>query len=88
MLAAVIGNQADQGWVLVDAGWTAMRRDRGTQDQPVDWGCGAVCNEDGTPMTDLLLSGANQGHGIVSRCGGQVRAADSSLQTWPRSNGW
>ena len=74
VLATVIGHQADKGWVLVDAGWMAMSRDRGTQDQPVDWGYGAVCTEDGTPLADYLMSGANQEHGTVSRRDGQVQA--------------
>ena len=72
VLATVIGHQADKGWVLVDAGWMAMSRDRGTQAQPVDWGYGAVCSEEGAPMSDYLMSGANQEHGIVSRRDGAV----------------
>jgi D-serine deaminase-like pyridoxal phosphate-dependent protein len=74
VLATVIGHQPDKGWVLVDAGWMAMSRDRGTQQQPVDWGYGAVCSEDGTPLDAYLMSGANQEHGIVSRRDGQVLA--------------
>jgi threo-3-hydroxy-D-aspartate ammonia-lyase len=34
VLATVIGHQADKGWALVDAGWMAMSRDRGTQAAP------------------------------------------------------
>src|SRR6185295_13406353 len=30
VLATVIGHRADRGWILVDAGWMAMSRDRGT----------------------------------------------------------
>ncbi len=66
VLATVIGHQAERGWVLVDAGWMAMSRDRGTQAQAVDWGYGAVCDEQGTLLADWFMSGANQEHGIVS----------------------
>jgi D-serine deaminase-like pyridoxal phosphate-dependent protein len=74
VLATVIGHQPDKGWVIVDAGWMAMSRDRGTQQQAVDWGYGAVCTEDGAPLGAYLMSGANQEHGIVSRRDGQVLA--------------
>ena len=66
VLCTVIGHQQAKGWVLVDAGWMAMSRDRGTQDQPVDHGYGAVCDEAGTPIDGLIMSGANQEHGILS----------------------
>ena len=36
VLTTVIGHQAEKGWILVDAGWMAMSRDRGTAKQPVD----------------------------------------------------
>ena len=79
VLATVIGHQEDKGWVLVDAGWMAMSRDRGTHDHAVDWGYGAVCRDDGTPLGDYLMSGANQEHGIVTRRDGVV-AADLATQ--------
>src|SRR2546427_10255749 len=36
VLATVIGHQADKGWAIVDAGWMAMSRDRGTARQKQD----------------------------------------------------
>ena len=33
VLATVIGHQAEKGWTIVDAGWMAMSRDRGTAQQ-------------------------------------------------------
>ena len=30
VLASVVGHQRDKGWILIDAGWMAMSRDRGT----------------------------------------------------------
>jgi D-serine deaminase-like pyridoxal phosphate-dependent protein len=55
--------------VIVDAGWMAMSRDRGTQKQKRDFGYGLVCNETGEVLDSYLMSGANQEHGIVSRVG-------------------
>ena len=66
VLCTVIGHQLEKGWVLVDAGWMAMSRDRGTQDQDVDYGYGAVCDESGNLIEGLLMSSANQEHGILS----------------------
>ena len=71
VLTTVIGHQPEKGWVIVDAGWMAMSRDRGTQRQKIDYGYGAVCDADGKLIEGLLVSGANQEHGIVSRRDGQ-----------------
>jgi D-serine deaminase-like pyridoxal phosphate-dependent protein len=72
VLTTVIGHQDTHGWLIVDAGWMAMSRDRGTHDQPLDQGYGLVCDVDGRPMGDWILSGANQEHGIVSRRDGGI----------------
>ena len=69
VLATVIGHQADKGWAIVDAGWMALSRDRGTQGQAHDYGYGQVCALDGTPLPGWVVSDANQEHGIVSRVG-------------------
>ena len=79
VLTTVIGHQREKGWILVDAGWMAMSRDRGTSAQPVDQGYGVVCDENGTVMPDLILGAANQEHGII-----EVRAgADRVLPDLP-----
>ncbi|MFN9756552.1 MAG: DSD1 family PLP-dependent enzyme, partial [Planctomycetota bacterium] len=70
VLVSVIGHQTDKGWLLTDGGWMALSRDRGTADHAVDHGYGAVCSLAGEPIADLIVSGANQEHGIVSRRGG------------------
>ena len=70
VLTTVIGHQDEKGWAIVDAGWMAMSRDRGTQKQQRDFGYGQVCTEDGEPLGGYLMSGANQEHGIVSRADG------------------
>ena len=69
VLTTVIGHQADKGWAIVDAGWMAMSRDRGTAKQARDYGYGQACTVDGVPLEGYLLSGANQEHGILSREG-------------------
>ncbi len=66
VLTTVIGHQHEKGWIVVDAGWMAMSRDRGTAAQRVDQGYGLVCDEAGEILPDLVLSTANQEHGIVS----------------------
>lgn len=76
VLTTVIGHQPEKGWVIVDAGWMAMSRDRGTQRQKIDYGYGAVCDVEGNLIDGLIVSGANQEHGIVSRRDG---TADTSL---------
>lgn len=70
VLVSVIGHQPEKGWLLTDGGWMALSRDRGTAGQSVDQGYGRVCSLDGAPIADLIVSGANQEHGIVSRRGG------------------
>lgn len=69
VLTTVIGHQPEKGWAIVDAGWMAMSRDRGTQKQKRDFGLGQVCSVDGQPMHGYIMSSANQEHGIVSREG-------------------
>jgi D-serine deaminase-like pyridoxal phosphate-dependent protein len=51
---------------MIDAGWMAMSRDRGTAAQDVDQGYGVVCNAAGRVIGDLIVSSANQEHGIIS----------------------
>jgi D-serine deaminase-like pyridoxal phosphate-dependent protein len=76
VLTTVIGHQAEKGWIIVDAGWMAMSRDRGTQKQTIDYGYGAVCDASGALLNDYVMSGANQEHGIISRRDGAI---DSKL---------
>ena len=69
VLTTVIGHQADKGWAIVDAGWMAMSRDRGTQKQQHDYGYGQLCDANGQRIEGYTMTGANQEHGIVSRSG-------------------
>jgi D-serine deaminase-like pyridoxal phosphate-dependent protein len=70
VLTTVIGHQEEKGWAIVDAGWMAMSRDRGTHKQQRDFGYGQVCTQAGEPLAGYILAGANQEHGIVSRAEG------------------
>ena len=81
VLGTVIGHQLEKGWVLIDAGWMAMSRDRGTHDHPVDHGYGAVCDETGALIDGLIMSSANQEHGILSWRDG--RADPALAERWP-----
>jgi D-serine deaminase-like pyridoxal phosphate-dependent protein len=74
VLTTVIGHQPDKGWVIVDAGWMAMSRDRGTARQARDYGYGQPCTLDGMPLDGLTLIGANQEHGILAASDGTVRS--------------
>jgi D-serine deaminase-like pyridoxal phosphate-dependent protein len=65
VLATVIGHRPEKGWILMDGGWMAMSRDRGTQRHPVDQGYGLVCDIDGNPFDDVIVEDASQEHGII-----------------------
>lgn len=66
VLTSVIGHQPDKGWIITDAGWMAMSRDRGTQRQHQDFGYGQVCTEAGDWIDGAQVTGANQEHGIIT----------------------
>jgi D-serine deaminase-like pyridoxal phosphate-dependent protein len=66
VVTTVIGHQADKGWILCDAGWMALSRDRSTQGQRVDYAYGQVCDAAGVPFPDLVVHSTNQEHGIIA----------------------
>jgi D-serine deaminase-like pyridoxal phosphate-dependent protein len=77
VLATAIGHQSAKGWILIDAGWTALSQDRGTAHQALDQGYGLVCDTAGAPYPDLIVTRVNQEHGIVSlRPGSTARLPD------------
>ncbi len=69
-LACVIGHQKDKGWIIVDAGWMALSRDQGQTPDRIDYGYGIVCDVHGNKHENLVVSGANQEHGIVVKTDG------------------
>jgi D-serine deaminase-like pyridoxal phosphate-dependent protein len=82
VLTTVIGHQRDRGWIITDAGWMAMSRDRGTAAQKIDQGYGLVCDAQGTPIPDLIMAQANQEHGVIAhRSGDPARTPDLPVGT-------
>jgi D-serine deaminase-like pyridoxal phosphate-dependent protein len=79
VLASVIGHNRQHGRVLIDAGFLALSRDRGTADLPVDWGYGAVCDAaSGRVIDSVHVSSTNQEHGIVT-----ARSGDIDFERFP-----
>lgn len=73
VIASVIGHNRQHGRVLIDAGFLALSRDRGTADLPIDWGYGAVCEPvSGELMADVTVSSTNQEHGIFTARTGTI----------------
>ncbi|MFC3094038.1 DSD1 family PLP-dependent enzyme [Alteromonas sediminis] len=79
VLASVIGHQQHKDWVITDAGWMAMSRDRGTASHPVDQGYGLVCTVEGKVKADFIIADANQEHGILQHRNGSSETAISSF---------
>jgi D-serine deaminase-like pyridoxal phosphate-dependent protein len=76
VLTEVIGHRSAAGEVLVDAGWMALSRDRGTASQDVDCGYGLVCNESGELIDDVIVRSTSQEHGILARRDGKAIEPD------------
>ncbi|MDJ0886205.1 MAG: alanine racemase [Desulfobacterales bacterium] len=83
VLASVIGHQARKGWIITDAGWTALSRDRGTAAQAIDQGYGLVGDIAGRPLGNLIVTGASQEHGIAADRDGRL-AHGPSLEVGDR----
>ena len=66
VLATVIGAKPEKGWIMVDAGWMALSRDRGTAAQRVDQGYGLVGDPSGRLYADLVVAHASQEHGTLA----------------------
>lgn len=66
VVATVIGHRPEKGWIITDAGWMAMSRDRGTASQAMDQGYGVVTAMDGTPFEDLIVARTSQEHGTMA----------------------
>lgn len=66
VMTSVIGHQKSKGWIITDGGWTALSGDRSTASQEVDQGYGLVCDMEGNPLPELIVSSVNQEHGIIT----------------------
>lgn len=73
VISSVIGHNRKHGRVLIDAGFLALSRDRGTADLPVDWGYGAVVEPASDEIIgDVTVSATNQEHGIITARSGTI----------------
>ncbi|MBM1174986.1 DSD1 family PLP-dependent enzyme [Microvirga arabica] len=82
VLTTVIGHQKERGWIMVDAGWMALSRDRGTANQAVDQGYGLVCDIEGRVLDGLVVASANQEHGVIAlRPGSSASLPDLAVGT-------
>lgn len=73
LLCTVIGHQADRNWLVTDAGWTALSRDRGTANQLVDYGYGLARDVTGQALEDeLVVVSTSQEHGVLAARDGQA----------------
>lgn len=77
IVSEVIGYRHAAGEWLIDAGWMALSRDRGTADQEIDYGYGIVVSEDDETNGRLIVRGTSQEHGIVARLDGERLSADA-----------
>lgn len=67
VLTEVIGQRRSDGRAIVDAGWMALSRDRGTAGQKIDQGYGLVCDERGQPLDEVVMIATSQEHGTLAR---------------------
>ncbi len=66
VLTTIISVRKQMNRIIVDAGWTALSRDRGTMGQKTDQGYGVVCDPCGKPISGLIVSSVNQEHGVIT----------------------
>lgn len=80
VLTTVIGHQHERGWIMIDAGWMALSRDRGTASQAVDQGYGVVCDIEGRVLEDLIVAATTQEHGVIAvRPGSEAKLPDLAV---------
>lgn len=85
VLGCVIGHQPEKHWIIVDVGWMAVSRDRGTARQAIDQGYGLVADLEGDIFGDLVLESVNQEHGIIAdRNGGPIDPSRFPVGTYLR----
>lgn len=80
VLTTVIGHQPERGWVIVDAGWMALSRDRGTHKQAIDRGYGQVCDAAGRVLDGWTVSAVNQEHGMLTHRAATMPATASTSE--------
>lgn len=70
VVTTVIGVKPEKGWILIDAGWMALSRDRGTAHQAIDYGYGMVLDAAGRPLDGWFVESTSQEHGIIKHRAG------------------
>ena len=65
VLTTVISINIEIDAIIVDSGWMALSRDRGTSSQEINYGYGQVCDEHGELIEDLIVTNVQQEHGII-----------------------
>ena len=77
VLTSVISINKEIDAIIVDAGWMALSRDRGTSSQKFDYGYGQVCFENGELIDDVIVTNVQQEHGIIQvRKGSNAKLPD------------
>ena len=77
VLTSVISINKEIDAIIVDAGWMALSRDRGTASQKLDCGYGQVCYESGELIDDVIVTNVQQEHGIIQvRKGSNAKLPD------------
>ncbi|TVQ34286.1 MAG: DSD1 family PLP-dependent enzyme [Wenzhouxiangella sp.] len=76
VLTEVIGHRVQSGQVVIDAGWMALSRDRGTAGQARDRGYGLVRDVDGRDLGEVVVQATNQEHGILAHADGTPLSAE------------
>ncbi|WDU59892.1 alanine racemase [Pseudemcibacter aquimaris] len=66
VLCTVISHKNNQSRIITDAGGMALSKDQSTRGTDFDCGYGIVCDIDGNIIDNLIVTGANQEHGIIT----------------------
>lgn len=66
VLCTVISHKNNQNRIITDAGGMALSKDQSTRGTDFDCGYGIVCDIDGNIIPNLIVTGANQEHGIIT----------------------
>lgn len=66
VLCTIISHKKNQNRIITDAGGMALSKDQSTRGTDFDCGYGLVCDRDGNIIENLVVTGANQEHGIIT----------------------
>lgn len=66
VLCTVISHKNNQNRIITDAGGMALSKDQSTRGTDFDCGYGIVCDLDGNILDNLIVTGANQEHGLIT----------------------